>query len=88
MALKRLSEKCRACPYLDKCNHKKMECIGVLEPAMAQATMDAAAPVLVKHDYRDIKIDANTTVTIDLEDIKKKMVEDFYRGSGLMIGGA
>ena len=40
-------------------------------------------------DYRDIKIDASTTVTIDLEDIKKRLAEDFYRsqGIGLMLGG-
>ena len=45
-------------------------------------------PVMVKHDYRDIKIDALTTVTIDLEDIKKQLAEDFYRsqGIGLMLG--
>ena len=44
--------------------------------------------VMVKHDYGDIKIDASTTVTINLEDIKKQLAEDFYRsqGIGLMLG--
>lgn len=59
-----------------------MEAHGYLQP-------DVVAPVMVKHDYRDIEIDASTAVTIDLEDIKKQLAEDFYRsqGIGLMLGG-
>lgn len=37
------------------------------------------ADMLVKHDYRDIKIAENTTVTIDLEKMKKDLAEDFYK---------
>ena len=50
---------------------------------------NVSVPVMVKHEYRDIKIDASTTVTIDLEDIKKQLAEDFYRsqGIGIMLGG-
>lgn len=60
-----------------------------MQPAASIISQDVAAPVMVKHDYRDIKIDASTTVTIDLEDIKKRLAEDFYRsrGIGLMLGG-
>ena len=60
-----------------------------MQPAASIISQDVAAPVMVKHDYRDIKIDASTTVTIDLEDIKKRLSEDFYRsqGIGLMLGG-
>ena len=35
--------------------------------------------MLVKHDYRDVKIDTNTIVTIDLEDIKKRIKDDIYK---------
>lgn len=60
-----------------------------MQPAASIILENVAAPVMVKHDYRDIKIDASTTVTIDLEDIKKRLAEDFYRsqGIGLMLGG-
>ena len=61
---------------------------GYLQPAVSNISESVSAPVMVKHDYRDIKIDASTTVTIDLEDIKKRLAEDFYRsqGIGLMLG--
>lgn len=81
--MKQLATKCRKCPYVLTCDHKKMEAVGVL-PLSQSAAESSAAPVMqemaVKHDYRDIKIGENTTITIDLEDLKKKLVEDFYKG--------
>ena len=60
-----------------------------MQPATNNISEAVSAPVMVKHDYRDIKIDASTTVTIDLEDMKKRLAEDFYRsqGIGIMLGG-
>lgn len=80
---------CRRCSYKDSCSNKRMESHGYLQPSASTISENVAAPVMVKHDYRDIKIDASTTVTIDLEDIKKRLAEDFYRsqGIGLMLGG-
>lgn len=46
MGLSRLSAKCRACPYRDKCNHKEMEALAYLEPVKADNMQLAAAPVL------------------------------------------
>lgn len=80
---------CRQCPYKDSCSNKRMEAHGYLQPAASIISQDVATPVMVNHDYRDIKIDASTTVTIDLENMKKRLAEDFYRsqGIGLMLGG-
>jgi len=84
---------CRQCPYKDSCSNKRMEAHGYLQSAASNISDNisesASTPVMVKHDYRDIKIDASTTVTIDLEDIKKRLAEDFSRsqGIGLMLGG-
>ena len=80
---------CGRCPYKDSCSNKRMESHGYLQPAASNISESVSSPVMVKHDYRDIKIDASTTVTIDLEDIKKRLAEDFYRsqGIGLMLGG-
>lgn len=81
--MKKLATKCRKCPYVLTCDHKEMEAIGVL-PLSKSAAGSSTAPLMqemaVKHDYRDIKIAENTTVTIDLEDLKKQLVEDFYKG--------
>ncbi len=81
--MKKLATKCRKCPYVLTCDHKQMEAVGSL-PLSKSAAESSTAPLMqemaVKHDYRDIKIGENTTVTIDLEDLKKKLVEDFYKG--------
>lgn len=43
---------------------------------LAPTVQDASAPIMVKHDYRNIKIAENTKVTIDLEDMKEKLRHD------------
>ena len=35
MGLIRLSAKCRACPFVEKCDHKEMEALAYLEPVAA-----------------------------------------------------
>lgn len=57
------------------------------EPMLASATMpsteELAAPVLRKHDYRNVKVAENTTITIDLEELKEQMKQDFYKSVGI-----
>lgn len=96
-AVSQLSEMCRECPYVDKCRHKRMESIACIIPddhnkmgrleSSAESPMvaDMVEPLAVKHDYRDIKVAEGMTVTIDIEDIKKKMIEEFYKGVGLVV---
>ena len=43
---------------------------------MAEA---AAAPVLKKHRYREVKVADGMTVTIDLEEVAEKIRQDFYQ---------
>ena len=88
MGLSVLSEKCRTCPKVDTCNHKRMEALCYLpEPIAAPyaqpVATDMAAPMMVKHDYRDVKIAPGMTVTIDLEEVKKELEEQLYRSIGL-----
>lgn len=83
MGLSRLSQKCRGCPFVSKCNYKKMETLAYIEPATQAAAQPFGAEVLVKHDYRDIKVAENTMITIDVEEIKRQMEKDFYRKAGL-----
>ncbi len=85
MGLSRMSAQCRQCPFVDTCNHKKMEALGYLpDPYIASATepvlADLTAPLAVKHDYRDIKVSENVTVTIDLEDLKRELVKSHFPG--------
>ena len=89
MGLSKIAEGCAKCPFFDTCDHKEMEMLEYLpEPVMASATADVtqplAAPLIVKHDYRNVKVAENTVVTIDLEELKKdmerKIWEDAMRG--------
>lgn len=57
--------------------------------AMAAAipsAQDLAQLLLIPHDYRNIKVAEDITITIDLEDLKKQLVESHYPGIGLNYG--
>lgn len=88
-----LSKECEKCLYKDDCDEKRMEACMAAESTykqpeslIAPAASETIAPLVqdmaIKHEYRDIKIDANTTVTIDLEDIKKKLELEIYKSLG------
>lgn len=40
-AITQLAEKCRKCPFVDKCEHKEMEHLAYYEPMTASATVEA-----------------------------------------------
>lgn len=86
----RLCGECQKCPFVSKCDNKRLEAMEYLEPKVAaSASVDYAAPVLadilVKHDYRDIKVGENTTITIDVEELKRQMKKEFYKRLGIGI---
>lgn len=86
-AFTRMAQKCQDCEFRDKCDNKRMEaCAYLYEPAMAEAAKPSAAelaqPMAAKHDYRDIKVGENTTITIDVENLKKQMEEEIYKALG------
>ncbi|HWQ76565.1 MAG TPA: hypothetical protein VN441_14730 [Syntrophomonas sp.] len=81
----------RECPYKDTCENKKKVSFAYLpEPvavsASAAAAMIASAEIIAKHNYREICIDQDTRVTIDLEEVKKQLERDFYKSIGLVMG--
>lgn len=83
---------CMICPYKDKCDSKTLESCAFVEvekqnsaPCSQKNTVANTAPALRKHQYRDIRLDENTTVTVDLEEIKEQLRKDFYRQAGLGI---
>lgn len=78
-SLSRLSSKCKNCPYVKTCNHKEMEALAYLIPATNDILQPVIQPMMIKTNLRNIKLDENTTVTIDLEEIKEQMKKDFYK---------
>ena len=47
---------------------------------------EAAQPLLVPHDYRSIKITDSMTISIDLEDLKKRLAESHFPSMLQMYG--
>ena len=88
-ALKRMASKCRNCDKRDSCDYKKMELCAYIEepPLMASASMQSVAeltqPMMIKHDYRDIKVGENTKITIDVEELKRQMEKEIYKSAGI-----
>ena len=82
-SLSRLSTECEACPFVEKCNNKRMVGESYIMPALAEAIAPVIQPMAIKHDYRDIKVAPNTTITIDVEEVKKQLERDFYRKLGI-----
>lgn len=81
--LSRLSPECEKCPFDEKCNNKRMVAYSYLVPTSAEMDAPLLEPMAVNHDYRDIKVAPNTTITIDLEELKKQIERDIYRSAGI-----
>lgn len=88
------SPECQACSRYNECKNKRRVACLYLKPLTNPAAEELTQPIIediaVKHDYRNIKIGENTTVTIDLEEMKKTLKEDFYNGirRSFLQGGA
>ena len=78
MGYTKLYSGCRVCPYRETCSHKLLIGEGLLEPAAAPLVQPLIQPILQPHEYRHVKIDANTTITIDLEKLKKQLEESHF----------
>ena len=90
MGLSKISEMCMCCPQRDNCSNKKMEACAYIipnellaQPATEPLSQQLMQEMAVKHNYRNVKIAENTTVTIDLQELKKKLEADFYKQVGL-----
>ena len=88
-SISRLSRKCCSCPYVSKCSMKRLESEAyMVEPNLAASAAvpsgaEMVQPMAVKHDYRNIKVSEGVTITIDVEELKERMREDFYRKTGI-----
>lgn len=88
--LSRLSKKCRACPFVAKCNHKEMEALAYLLDT--QIAMSAASPSMV--DASQPLLRETTTIirdgkhiTVYRDEIEKALYSSLYSHLGLRYGG-
>lgn len=54
--------------------------------ASAPLAQEMAQPMLVPHDYRNVKVADGMTITIDLEDLKRKLADRICEEIGLNYG--
>jgi hypothetical protein len=81
--LTRTAKMCRECPFKDRCKNKRLEKEAYLTPNILPIIEDMASPVLKAHDYRNVKVSENTTITIDAEEQKERMRKEIYRQAGI-----
>lgn len=60
-----------------------MEKEAYLTPATSPIIEDMESPVLKAHDYRNVKVAENMTITIDVEELKEKIRKDIYKKAGI-----
>ena len=75
MALKRLASKCRKCPFVDKCDNKRLEVEGYLEPVAQSFTEQIAMPVM--RETVDIVIDGNLQ-KVYKDDIERELQKHLF----------
>lgn len=73
----RLCKQCRECKYKNTCNDKRMEALAYMSGTNENGTSNTVDS-LMQHEYRDIKIAENTTVTIDLKEIRHQVEQSFF----------
>lgn len=89
MGLSRLAAGCRACPYVDTCDHKRMEALDFLpEPPLSMsasqpAAESAAQPLL--RETREIRVNGKPVI-VYVDEIEKQLTRGLYQHLGLQFG--
>lgn len=89
MGLSRLAEGCRACPYVDTCDHKRMEALGFLpKPPLSETasmtTSESAAQSALRETV-EIRV-AGKPAIVYKDQIEKQLTQHLYRHMGLQFG--
>lgn len=89
MGLSKLAAGCQVCPYVDTCDHKRMEALAFLpEPPLlnsaSQTAAESAAQPLLR-ETREIRVNGVTT-TVYVDEIEKQLYRGLYKHLGLQYG--
>lgn len=85
MGLSRLAEECQTCPFVEKCEHKRMEALGYLpEPIVADAVAPSAAELTqpILRETVNTIIDGKV-VKVYKDDIEKALYKSLYSSFNL-----
>ena len=82
MGLSRLAAKCVECPFVDKCDKKRMESLAYFEmPNLAASTTE---PIL--RETMTVIVDGSPTVVYK-DEIEKQLYKSLYSHLGIQYGG-
>ena len=89
MGLSKLAAGCQSCPYVDTCNHKRMEALDFLpKPPLSmsasQPAADSAAQPLLR-ETREIRV-TGKPMTVYVDEIEKQLTRRLYAHLGLPVG--
>lgn len=85
MTLSKLSEKCKACPKVDSCDHKKMEMCALAElPQMAMAGVAATASVSATAPVLRERIDSPLSPFAYKDELEKALNEAHFGNRFMM----
>ena len=82
--LSRLAKKCRACSFVDKCDHKEMEALAYLLPTAKSSGITASQPLL--RETMTIVRDGKH-IEVYKDEIEKAIYSNLYSHFGLQYGG-
>lgn len=88
MGLSRLSKECSECPFVEKCQHKRMEALGylpgpVLSPVVETSVAELAQPIL--RETMTIMVEGKPQIVYK-DEIEKQLYKHLYSGLGLQFG--
>lgn len=71
------NNKCPTCEYHPYCSKSKSpNCVFEQISELLADSINSLS--IKKHDYRNVKIDENITITVDIEELKEKMLQEAY----------
>ena len=86
VSLSKLSEKCSKCPFVDKCENKRMEAVAYLpnpmiasatQPLTEQASSPMARKIVERHAYGQVFVQYEDEIKKELE---KALYAELYKG--------
>lgn len=89
MGVSRLSKECSECPFVEKCQHKRMEALGYLPEPILSPVVETSVAELVQPILREtmtIMVEGKPQIVYK-DEIEKQLYKHLYSGLGLQFGG-
>lgn len=84
-----MSKECSECPFVEKCQHKRMEALGYLPEPILSPVVETSVAELVQPILREtmtIMVEGKPQIVYK-DEIEKQLYKHLYSGLGLQFGG-